>query len=997
MTDYPSDTKDDFPEDETRKNLTRLITAALANRNKESKKKPETVKKINKLLAEEGEKARFEKTAVPKSSTDLDETKKNLTRLITAALANRNKESEAVKKPKKPSVKEKKPSLLETALEPASIMDAIAHENIAMVKSMLKRGVNLKQVDEHGNTPLINAVYQENLTIIKLLVKKGANINGVHTKNGKTPLMHAIKQIGSINKRTIIKIVKFFVQKGSNLTIKDSAGKTALHIANVKGSEEILKILEKVIKKSKGKVRQEKKLDEAIKPVQKTNLSPESISTIKSTLLNKGRQQPVAKKETPLNPESFARLHNGRSPIREIPLTVPPPEETANQLIELGFDSLENGHTQSSKAYFEKALKIEPGNITALTNLGFILCKQGGYELAEIPLIEALNLCSDVKKSAIIHKNLAITLFKQNKLHKAEGHIRTALKINPDDTDVQKLEILIAEQRESDGKRLQKADDKFFGLPDPKMIPEKSIMEEVISAKEAIDLAKLFSEKKDYESARKYLEKAVELDLHTHTHSELAHINLVYVYEMLASCEKEEKSKNIYLEKAKEHKKEADELKAIARKQADKAPANGQIDELFRPFGSSPFDHPPEIQSLPPQPQPVKQASDVQPGLRGQERGGTKEEREKIRTRGEKRLKYLCEIILNKDFSSMGWQEAVAGYTSLISQKSNLYISSVNHRDIAIKLRKAYKEGYLADYIPAIIAHTQDVLINKGDFEALAEAGLTHLEANQFGTARKLFEGAFLLNPNPPGKYIFVKKFLEKPEIKMLIPPVPEVKQEEFECPPTVRKIMPLVSDGSEHQIIVEPDGIGKAEKLPPPPSLKHNQSKLHPGEERVKIENLSEDQVPESALAVPPPLPPFTDDEWETGQSRAGKIFTEHRQTNLDVPPTLPSMRTIPEIVEDERRLKANKVKSQFMSGNNVFASIAVDFTEINHEQKSELNIWIRKYTELLSENPKVHFPHNATYDHLISLQEKGWVSNETMMSFTVALKKYKESKKAK
>ena len=998
MINHPSDTGNGFPEYETQKALTKQIMTILGNKEKTTGKEPKPAKKSKKTvgkqdLASRKEKAKPKKTAKPRSSAGPNKTQQDLKKQIMTILENREKttgkESKPVKKAKKPPVKEesfsakaskttekakpKKTAKPRSSADPdktqqvltkrimtilekeedvpttegklevkaekpkikdlekvRALMRAVKKGRFKKVKRLVEEGVDVNQINrsfmdskedriivsnrrvftplttaiwkgdekivkyllEHGANPdgeednLIDTIYARRKDIVELLIEHGANVNQfVYTKR---PLREAVR-IGDID------IVKLLLKNGADVNQQDNYGQTPIDWAAYDNNIEIVKLLLKngadVNQPANvGKIDIDGStpfmsavyagdidiiklfLENGAKPTSKDLDSArqqgdrEIIQLLEAKMSGAGvmgamesaLSQKLPSQEIPLDPESFAQLHNGRSPIREVLSSAPPPKETADQSIKLGFDLLEHGgDIQSVEAYFRKALELEPENITALTNLGVVLCKQGKYESAEIHLTKALRLCSDNQKLVEIRRNLAIALFKQNKIQGAENQVKAVLKINPNDADAQRLlELIIAEQHKSaEGKfqaptrkqikpvtepekpkepssaderfqaptrkqiepvtepvasdvspsgtqpaekSIPSSGDQFFGLSKPDEAPKEPIMEEITSIKEAIDLAKLFAEKNDYESARKYLEKAVELD----PHSELAHRNLAFVYEMLANCEEEKENKNNHLRKAKEHSEKADELKAAAGKQADKAPTTGQIDALFRPFDNGPA-------------KPV----------------------------------------------------------SL-----------------------------------------------------------------------------------PPGD--------------------------------------------SEQQIIVESDSTGKPGELPPPPSPRQDQSQLQPGEERVKIEGLPEGQIPKPVPAVPPPLPspPFTDAEWATGQLRESEILKEHEQGIPPSPPTVPSIKTIPRIAEDEKKLKlTTEVQEQFTVCGGIFRSIVDNFTKISQEEMNELGRWVKRYTKLLLENPKVHFSHNTARDHLISLKKRGWVSNEVMMDFMEALKKYGGLKKAK
>jgi len=336
------------------------------------------------------------------------------------------------------------------------------------VKRLVEEGVDVNKPDNKGKTPLWWAIYIGDIEIAKLLLEKGADVDKPDNK-GKTPLWWAIhkgyidttklliENGADVNKPALwwaingnnIEIAKLLLEKGAKPTSKD------LKTASQMGNETIIQLLE--VKMAGAGV----------------------MGAMESAL---GQKPPVAKRAIPLEPKLFARLqHKGRPPIREVPSATTPPKEIAAQLIVLGSDSLDHdGDIQSAEKNFKKALELEPDNITALTNLGFVLCKQGKYRLAEIPFIEALRLCSDVQESAKIHMNLAIALFMQKKIQSAENQVKATLKINPNDADAQKLlELIIAKQRKSDEGRFQATTRKQIRSavkPETSSVPEPNVI-----------------------------------------------------------------------------------------------------------------------------------------------------------------------------------------------------------------------------------------------------------------------------------------------------------------------------------------------------------------------------------------------------------------------------------------------------------------------------------------------------------------------------------------
>ncbi len=128
------------------------------------------------------------------------------------------------------------------------------------VRILLKSGANLEQKDEQNAwTPLIAAIRLGQFEIVKLLIESGANIHTIY--KGKTSLVFAINY--AVNKKIFgtslfpetsfrhIEIIKFLIEKGVDVNIKDEFGMTAFMIAKQNKKTEIIELIQKMSTKNK--------------------------------------------------------------------------------------------------------------------------------------------------------------------------------------------------------------------------------------------------------------------------------------------------------------------------------------------------------------------------------------------------------------------------------------------------------------------------------------------------------------------------------------------------------------------------------------------------------------------------------------------------------------------------------------------------------------------------------------------------------------------------
>ncbi len=125
-----------------------------------------------------------------------------------------------------------------------ALIDAAIRGRTEIVKLLIQAGANANLGDQiDGDVPPLYTVamesygrYESSNDILELLVDGGADINAVHGYGNITALM-GVARNGNIDG------VKFLVEKGADINIKDEYGATALLYAADKGHADIVKYL----------------------------------------------------------------------------------------------------------------------------------------------------------------------------------------------------------------------------------------------------------------------------------------------------------------------------------------------------------------------------------------------------------------------------------------------------------------------------------------------------------------------------------------------------------------------------------------------------------------------------------------------------------------------------------------------------------------------------------------------------------------------------------
>jgi ankyrin repeat protein len=98
------------------------------------------------------------------------------------------------------------------------------HGDAETTRLLLERGANPNLRSKVGSTPLHDAALTGNKEVVELLLEHGANINATDSESASTPL-HYAASFGRLD------VVKVLVEQGADLTLKSTAGFTALQLA----------------------------------------------------------------------------------------------------------------------------------------------------------------------------------------------------------------------------------------------------------------------------------------------------------------------------------------------------------------------------------------------------------------------------------------------------------------------------------------------------------------------------------------------------------------------------------------------------------------------------------------------------------------------------------------------------------------------------------------------------------------------------------------------
>ena len=126
-----------------------------------------------------------------------------------------------------------------TAGDIEALYQAAGEGKRADVVTLLKSGVDVNGRTRSGSYAMNAAAVENEVGVIQVLIDHNADPN-VQNRQGDTPLICATKYAGG-NPET----VELLVKSGTDLSIRDNSGKTALDYAKAKGQQMAIAILER--------------------------------------------------------------------------------------------------------------------------------------------------------------------------------------------------------------------------------------------------------------------------------------------------------------------------------------------------------------------------------------------------------------------------------------------------------------------------------------------------------------------------------------------------------------------------------------------------------------------------------------------------------------------------------------------------------------------------------------------------------------------------------
>jgi len=129
-----------------------------------------------------------------------------------------------------------------------ALFKSLELDNFIQFKNLLNEITRVKKIDNIREenlhfTILHRAVWSARTEFVKFLIEKGANVN-VKDMEGRVPLRWAIFQRSTIYREAMLKIAEMLIRAGANINYKTpSNGKTALMFAAYLGDVEAVDLL----------------------------------------------------------------------------------------------------------------------------------------------------------------------------------------------------------------------------------------------------------------------------------------------------------------------------------------------------------------------------------------------------------------------------------------------------------------------------------------------------------------------------------------------------------------------------------------------------------------------------------------------------------------------------------------------------------------------------------------------------------------------------------
>lgn len=121
--------------------------------------------------------------------------------------------------------------------QPEELFNAVKHNDMQSVQSLLKNGVDINVLDEAGQSPLMWATERKNVEMAKFLINKGANVNavGLRVASGLTAL-----SLAAVNGAA--PLARLLIERGADIHTAPG-GLPLLNLAAGAGHEEVVKLL----------------------------------------------------------------------------------------------------------------------------------------------------------------------------------------------------------------------------------------------------------------------------------------------------------------------------------------------------------------------------------------------------------------------------------------------------------------------------------------------------------------------------------------------------------------------------------------------------------------------------------------------------------------------------------------------------------------------------------------------------------------------------------